>query len=508
MSERKKNGTEMAAGELNGKPEEELNELMQVRREKLSEMRESGIEPYGGRFERTHMASNILDNFAELENEPVSVAGRIMSKRDMGKASFAHIQDSSGQVQIYARLNDVGPEAYELFGKLDIGDIIGLKGNVFKTRRGEITVSIEEFEVLAKSLRPLPEKWHGLKDVELRYRQRYVDLIVNPEVKSVFETRSKIIRAIRNSLDHKGFLEVETPMMQTIAGGAAARPFVTHHNTLDLDLFLRIAPELYLKRLLVGGFEKVYEINRNFRNEGISTKHNPEFTMLELYQAYADYNDMMDLTEELVSSVALEVLGTTKIEYQGQEIDLSPKWARIPMLEVVKQHTGLDFSEIKTAEEACAMVKRANIELEAEPSDSWGGILHKVFDEVVEPKLIQPTFVTDYPVEISPLAKRKADNPDLTYRFEVFICGREMGNAFSELNDPIDQKGRFLRQVEKRRAGDEEAHMMDEDYINALEYGMPPAGGLGIGIDRLIMLLTNSASIRDVILFPLMKPRE
>lgn len=509
MSEQKKKKIEAAAGGTpSGKPEEDLNELMRVRREKLNEMREKGIEPYGGRFERTHMARYIVDNFSELENKPVVIAGRIMSKRGMGKASFGHIQDATGQIQIYVRLNDVGPEAYELFGKLDIGDIIGVRGNVFKTRMGEITVSAEEFKVLAKSLRPLPEKWHGLRDVELRYRQRYVDLIVNPEVKEVFETRSKIVRAIRNFLDRRGFLEVETPMMQIIAGGAAARPFITHHNALDIDLYLRIAPELYLKRLLVGGFEKVYEINRNFRNEGISTKHNPEFTMLELYQAYADYNDMMDLTEELISTVASEVLGTTKIEYQGAEIDLSPPWTRIPMLEAVKLHSGLDFHVIKTAEEARSAVKQAKIELELEPSDSWGAILNKVFEEVVEPKLIQPTFVMDYPVEISPLAKRKVDDPDLTYRFELFIYGREMANAFSELNDPIDQKGRFLKQVEKRRAGDEEAHMMDEDYINALEYGMPPAGGLGIGIDRLVMLLTNSASIRDVILFPLMKPRE
>ncbi len=490
------------------KQEEDLNELMQVRREKLAEIRAKGIEPYGGRFIRTHQAGEILDQFAEFEDQSVVVAGRIMSRRGMGKATFAHIQDGSRKIQIYLRLNDIGPEAYELFGKLDIGDIIGVSGKVFKTRMGEITIAVEQFTLLSKSLRPLPEKWHGLKDVDLRYRQRYVDLIVNPNVREVFEARSKIIRAIRVFMDRKGFLEVETPMMQTIAGGAEARPFITHHNALDINLYLRIAPELYLKRLLVGGFEKVYEINRNFRNEGISTKHNPEFTMLELYQAYADYHVMMDIVEELVSTVAAEVMGTTKVEYEGTVIDLSPGWTRLPMLEAVKLHSGLDFSLIKDDAEARSAAKQACLGIELDGTDTWSSVLNKVFDEVVEPKLIQPTFIMDYPVEISPLAKRKAENPDLTDRFELFIYGREMANAFSELNDPIDQKGRFLKQVEKRKAGDDEAHMMDEDYINALEYGLPPAGGMGIGIDRLVMLLTNSSSIRDVLLFPLMKPRE
>jgi len=488
--------------------EQDLNELMRVRLGKLAELRAKGIEPYGGKFERTHLARYINVHFDECEGQLVAVAGRVMSKRGMGKASFAHIQDSSGRVQIYARLNDVGAGAYELFGRLDIGDIIGLRGTVFKTRTGEITVAVVDFQILSKSLRPLPEKWHGLKDIELRYRQRYIDLIVNPEVKEVFESRSRIVRSFRSFLDQKGFLEVETPMMHPIAGGATARPFKTHHNALDIDLFLRIAPELYLKRLLVGGFEKVYEINRNFRNEGISTKHNPEFTMLELYQAYADYNDMMDLTEEMIAHVAQDVLGTTTITYQGSEIDLKPPWLRLPMLEAVQRHTGLDFASIKTVDEARQAVRGSNLEITLGPGESWGSILNKVFEEAVETNLIQPTFIVDYPVEISPLAKRKDEAPELTYRFELFVYGREMANAFSELNDPIDQKGRFLNQVDNRQAGDDEAHMMDEDYVNALEYGMPPAGGLGIGIDRLVMLLTDSASIRDVILFPQRRPRD
>jgi len=447
----------------------------------------------------------LLDNYEDYGDKEVSLAGRMMAKRGHGKAGFANVQDGTAQIQIYSRLNDLGEEQYEIYKGLDIGDIVGVRGALFKTRMGEVTVAVKELTLLAKSLRPLPEKWHGLKDVDLRYRQRYLDLIVNPEVKETFVIRSKIVRAIRNFLVERDFLEVETPMMHPIAGGAAARPFTTHHNALDMDLFLRIAPELYLKRLIVGGFDKVFEINRTFRNEGISTRHNPEFTMLELYQAFADYNDMMDITEGLIASVAEEVFGEANINYQGQEINLNSSWERLPMLEAVKRYSGLDFEELNNADSAANAVKELG--LEVEKSDGWGDILNKVFEEKVEPNLIQPTFITDYPVEISPLAKKKEDQPQLTYRFELFINGWEMANAFSELNDPLDQRERFSRQLDKRKAGNDEAHMMDEDYITALEYGMPPTGGLGIGIDRLIMLLTDSPSIRDVILFPLMRPR-
>jgi lysyl-tRNA synthetase class 2 len=485
---------------------EDLNELMRVRLDKLAEFRARGIEPYGAKYERTHRASQIITDYDAHEGRTVTLTGRVMAKRGHGKAGFANIQDGTDQIQIYARLNDVGEQAYDLFVKLDIGDIVGVAGKVFKTRTGEITVAVESLHLLSKSLRPLPEKWHGLRDVELRYRHRYVDLIVNPGVKETFVKRSRIIRAIRGYLEQKGFLEVETPMMQPIAGGAAARPFRTHHNTLDLDLYLRIAPELYLKRLLVGGFDRVYEINRNFRNEGISTKHNPEFTMLELYQSYADYIDMMDLTEDLIVTVAQEVLGTSTVLYGDEEISLAKPWRRLPMLEAVEQYSGLDFDALDSDAKAYEAVQHLNLEVER--GESWGSVLNKVFEATVEPKLIQPTFICDYPIDVSPLAKKKGDRPDLTYRFELFICAREMANAFSELNDPLDQKERFLKQLEQRQAGDEEAHMMDEDYVTALEYGMPPAGGLGIGIDRLVMLLTNAASIRDVILFPLMKPRE
>lgn len=486
--------------------QQESNEHLQVRLEKLQELKAKGINPFGGRFERTHYASEILADFENLEDKDVVIAGRLMAKRAMGKASFAHIQDYSGQIQIYIRLNDVGTDTYELFSHLDIGDIIGIKGNVFRTRTGETTVSAKDLVLLSKSLRPLPEKWHGLKDVELRYRQRHVDLIVNPDVKKVFILRSKIIQSIRRYLDSKGFLEVETPTMHPIAGGASAKPFITHHNALDIDLYMRIALELHLKRLIVGGLEKVYEIGRVFRNEGISTRHNPEFTMIELYQAYADYHDMMEITEQMISHVAQEVLGTQKIMYQGTEIDLTPPWPRLTMVEAVNKYTGVDYYEFESDEHARQVAAELGVHVPADATK--GTVLNELFEEKVETNLVQPTFIIDYPIEISPLAKRREDDPNFTYRFEVFITAREFGNAFSELNDPIDQRERFMKQMEQRAKGDEEAQMHDEDFVRALEIGMPPTGGLGIGIDRLIMLLTDSASIRDVILFPTLRPRE
>lgn len=486
----------------------ELNELMKVRRQKLDDLISRGIDPFGEFFERTHDAKDIADNFDQLEGQEVAVAGRILATRGHGKAGFAQLQDMSGQIQVYARVNDLGAEQYDLFSSLDIGDIIGLKGDVFRTRTGEITVAIKELKLLCKSLRPLPEKWHGLKDVELRYRQRYVDLIVNPEVKEVFVLRSKIIKAIRDFLDARDFLEVETPTMHAIAGGATARPFITHHNALDIDLYLRIALELHLKRLLVGGFEKVYEIGRIFRNEGISTKHNPEFTMLELYQAYADYNVMMQVIEEMLAYIADNVLGTREISYLGQEIDLTPPWNRLTMLEAIEKYVGIDFNAVEEDNEEALKEIAEDFDIKVEGPINKGNLINEIFESSVEPRLIQPTFIIDYPIEISPLAKRKPDNPGLTYRFEAFIGTFELANAFSELNDPIDQKERFKKQMELRAAGDDEAHAMDEDFVRALEYGMPPAGGMGIGIDRLIMILTDSASIRDVILFPTMRARE
>lgn len=484
----------------------DLNEQMQVRIEKMRALQEKGTNPFGTRFERNAYSSDILNNFAELEGKDVIIAGRILSKRDMGKAAFAHIQDFFGRIQVYIRLNDAGPEAFDMFTRLDIGDFVGIKGYVFRTQKGEVTVGVKELTLLTKSLRPLPEKWHGLKDVELRYRQRYLDLVVNPDVKNTFILRSRIIQAMRRYLDEKGFLEVETPTMHAIAGGASARPFITHHNALDIDLFMRIALELHLKRLIIGGIEKVYEIGRVFRNEGISTKHNPEFTMIELYEAYADYNDMMDLTESMISDIAQQVLGTQKMTYQGQEIDLTPPWTRITMADAVKKYTGLDFARIKSHEEARIAAKELGVNVAADAT--MGSVLNEIFENKVEEQLIQPTFIMDYPIEISPLAKRKEDAPDFTYRFELFIVAREHANAFSELNDPLDQRERFMRQMEQRAKGDEEAQMLDEDYVRALEVGMPPTGGLGIGIDRLVMLLTDSPSIRDVILFPTLRPRE
>ena len=489
----------------NQEQELDMNRLMKVRREKLEELQQKGEDPFIiTKYNRTHNSEEIRKNFDELEGKDVSIAGRIIGKRVMGKASFCHIQDMQGKMQSYVSLNDLGEEAYKKFKTFDIGDIIGITGFVFKTKTEEISVHARQVVLLSKSLRPLPEKFHGLKDTDLRYRQRYVDLIVNPEVKDTFLTRTKIIKEIRSVLDAKGYLEVETPILNTIPGGAAARPFITHHNTLDMDMYLRIANELYLKRLIVGGFDKVYEMGRMFRNEGISIKHNPEFTNIELYSAYEDYHDMMDLAEEIISTVAKNVLGTTKLNYQGIDIDLTPNWRRITMIDAIKEVTGIDFNEIATDEEA----KKAGKELGLEVDDNMtrGHIINLAFEEKVEETLIQPTFIYDYPVEVSPLTKRKPAEPSLTERFELFIGGREYGNAYSELNDPIDQYGRFLKQVEARNAGDEEANMMDDDFIMALEYGMPPTGGLGIGIDRLIMLLTNSASIRDVLLFPTMKP--
>lgn len=485
--------------------EENLNEMLIMRREKLEELKKLGKDPFViEKYDLTHHSITIKENFEELEEQRVSVAGRIMSRRGHGKISFMDLQDSKGKIQIFVKMDAIGKEAYEQLNLLDIGDIIGVKGEVFKTNTGEISIRAKEITLLTKSLQILPEKFHGLKDPDLRYRQRYVDLIVNPEVKETFILRSKIIKAVREYLDDRGFLEVDTPILNTIAGGANARPFITHHNTLDLDMYLRIANELYLKRLIVGGFDKVYEMGRMFRNEGMSYKHNPEFTNIELYQAYADYEDMMDLTEDMVAYVAKKTLGTTVIDYQGKEIDLTPPWKRITMIDAIKEYTGVDFNTINTDEEAIEVAKAKGLEIE--PGMKRGHIISEMFEEFCEEHLIQPTFVTHHPVEVSPLAKRNPKDPRLTNRFEAFINTWEIANAFSELNDPIDQKERFMEQAKQREAGDHEAHMMDLDFVNALEVGLPPTGGLGIGMDRLIMILTNQPTIRDVILFPTMKP--
>ena len=481
---------------------QDLNEMLQIRREKLHELKEEGKDPHRiVNFKDRINSKEIKDNFENFEDKTVRVAGRILAKRGHGNMSFMDLQDESGRIQIVNRKNVIG-EDFKYVKKYDIGDIVGVEGKVFKTNQGEISIEVSKSDLLTKALQMLPEKWHGLKDPDLRYRQRYVDLIVNPEVKDVFVQRSKIISAIREYLDNRGFLEVETPILNTIAGGATARPFITHHNTLDIDMYLRIANELYLKRLIVGGFDRVYEIGRMFRNEGMDATHNPEYTAMELYQAYADYEDMMEITENMVEFVAKKVKGTTLVEFDGHEIELKAPWKRITMIDAVNQYAGVDFNEIKTDEEAKAIAKEKGVEVK----ETRGEIIAEFFDEFVEDKLIQPTFITDYPVEISPLAKRRNDNRSLTYRFEAFMSGAEIGNAFSELNDAEDQRARFEDQVRKREAGDDEAQMMDYDFVNALEVGLPPTGGLGIGIDRLIMMLTGQHSIRDVLLFPTMKP--
>lgn len=492
---------------------EELNDQLVVRRQKMQNFREHGLDPFGKRFERTHLSQEIVEQYDQFSKEEleeksaeVIIAGRIMTKRGKGKAGFAHLQDLKGQIQIYVRKDAIGDDSYEFFKTADLGDIIGVRGTIFKTNVGELSVKAQEVEYLTKALRPLPEKFHGLKDVEQRYRQRYLDLIVSENSKETFILRSRIIQAMRRYLDNQGFLEVETPMLHSIAGGATARPFITHHNALDMQLYIRIAIELHLKRLIVGGLEKVYEIGRVFRNEGISTRHNPEFTMLELYEAYADYNDIMSLTENLIAHTAQEVLGTTTVRYGEEDINLAPGWKRLHMADAVKEYTGVDFWQHMSKEEAQALANEHGIEIK--PTMEVGHILNEFFEQKVEEQLVQPTFIYGHPVEISPLAKKNPEDERFTDRFELFIVRREHANAFTELNDPIDQRERFEAQLIEKEEGNDEAHEMDDDFIEALEYGLPPTGGLGIGIDRLVMLLTNSASIRDVLLFPQMRPKE
>ena len=495
MAENKNNNTQNSTSEL------------AVRREKLAALQEAGRDPFVlTKYDVTHHSDAIKENFDTLEGQEVAIAGRLISKRVMGKASFCHVQDLPGTIQVYVARDAIGEEPYAGFKKLDVGDIVGIRGTVFKTKTEEISVHATEVTLLSKSLLPLPEKFHGLTDKELRYRQRYVDLIVNPEVKKNFVVRSKFIKHVRDYLDGLGYIEVETPVLNTICGGAAARPFVTHHNTLDIDMYMRIATELPLKRLIVGGMERVYEIGRIFRNEGMDPKHNPEFTTVELYQAFTDFHGMMDIAEGLLSTAAKEILGTYTVEWLGETIDLTPGWPRMTMIEAVKTYVGVDFGAISDDAEAVAAAKAVGVELAASAEKTWGNALYACFDQKVEEHLVQPTFITMYPVEVSPLTKRSPEDPRLTERFEFFICRSEMGNAYSELNDPLDQRERFVKQAEARDRGDEEAEMLDEDFLTALEYGMPPTGGMGIGIDRCVMLLTGSDSIRDVILFPTMKP--
>ena len=492
--------------------EEKNNELnlsgeLQVRREKLEKLKEEGFDPFVlTHFTVTATSTEIKEHFDELEGKPVSIAGRMMSKRGMGKVSFCDVQDKTGRIQLYARKDEMDEEDYNRFKKYDVGDIVGIDGEVFRTQRGEMSVRAKKITLLSKALLPLPEKFHGLTDKELRYRQRYVDLIVNPEVKQNFVIRSRFVKYLRNYLDDMGYIEVETPVLNTIAGGAAARPFITHHNTLDIDMYMRIATELPLKRLIVGGMDRVYEIGRIFRNEGMDPRHNPEFTTVELYQAYADFHDMMDIAEGVLSGAAKELLGTYQVKWMGEDIDLTPGWPRLTMIEAVKQYVGIDFGAISDDAEAVAAAKEKGVELADAAEKTWGNALYACFDQKVEDQLVQPTFITMYPVEVSPLTKRSPADPRLTERFEFFICRSEMGNAYSELNDPIDQRQRFVKQLEQRERGDDEAEMLDEDFMTAMEYGMPPTGGMGIGIDRCVMLLTGADSIRDVILFPTMKP--
>ncbi len=508
MEEKQLTKEEIKEMRLQEKQEEEFNALIKERRQKLSSLQEANKDPFDVyKVERTHTSDEVKENYDQLEGKSVTIAGRLMSKRVHGKAGFSDIHDRYGKMQLYIKIDDVGEEKLKEYKTFDIGDFVSITGTVFKTKTEEISVHILDFQLLAKSLKPLPEKFHGLKDPDLRYRQRYVDLIMNQEVKETFMKRTAIIKAMREYLDNKNYIEVETPVLSPIAGGAAARPFNTHHNALDIDMYLRIATELYLKRLIVGGFEKVYEIGKNFRNEGTSVRHNPEFTMVELYEAYADYNDMMELTENMIAYICEKVLGTTTVNYEGTEINFMPPWRRITMVDAVKEYAGVDFNEIKSDEEAQSIAKEKHLELKKDLKYyTKGEILNELFEAFAEEKMIQPTFIIDYPVEISPLTKKKRGNEMFTERFEGFVYGRELCNAYSELNDPIVQKERFIQQLKEREHGDDEAYMMDDDFINALEIGMPPTGGLGIGVDRLTMFLTDSRSIRDVILFPTMKP--